>query len=166
MRVIKLYDPERRGSWLGEVKPGEYPVFLRDGESWAERNVEGKPLAAGEASVCVVFADLAEAKKFCEQKIRELPHLRCDIYDNTGLAKPPLCTFGEKDWNPTPKALLWLAGLSILVSIPLFLWDWNRHGEVVLASIIAINLVAAGLRFLLWGLSSIDDRREQLKRTS
>lgn len=165
MRTLQLYDPQRRGTWLEQLMPGEYPVFLRDGKTWAERNADGKPLRPGEASVCLLFPGLEEAKRFCEQKVAELPHLRCDIYDNQGLSKPPLCSYGEKDWNPKPKTLLLLSGGCISVSIPLFCWDWSRRGELILPSILGINLVAAGLRFLFWGLGARDDRRERIKRT-
>lgn len=40
------------------------------------------------------------------------------------------------------------AGACLLAGIPLFYWDWSWRGEVVLASIIGINLLAAALRFL------------------
>jgi hypothetical protein len=82
------------------------------------------------------------------------------------LAKPPICTVGDKDWNPTTKTLLLLACGSIVVSVPLFWLDWHHRGELMILSIVGINLVAAGLRFLFWGLGKLDDRRAQLKRTS
>ena len=163
MRVLKLYDSERRGTWLDQLAPDEYPLFLRDARTWAERDADGEPLGRNGDSVCLVFRTLEEAKQFGEQKVRERPDLRCDIYDSEGLRKPPLCSFGDRDWNPAPRTLFWLAGSCALASIPLFFWDWSRRGELVLATIIGINLVAAALRFVFWGLGALDDRYEQRK---
>jgi len=164
MRVLQLYDPQRKGTWLDQLSPGEYPAFLRDGKTCAERDADGNPLRRNQASVCLVFSSLQEARQFGEQKIRERPDLRCDIYDHEGLSRPPLYTFGEKEWNPTPRTLLLVAAGCAAASLPLFFWDWSRRGEVVLASVIGINLVAAALRFLFWGLGTLDSRREQRKR--
>jgi hypothetical protein len=166
MRVLKLYDPGRRGTWLDQLAPGEYPLFLRDGKTWAERDADGKPLGRRGDSVCLVFSSLDEAKQFGEQKVRERPDLRCDIYDREGLRNPPLCSFGDREWNPAPRTLLWLAGGCAVASVPLFFWDWSRRGELVLASLIGINLIAAALRLLFWGLGALDDRREQRKRAA
>jgi hypothetical protein len=166
MRTLVLNDPKRRGTWLEQLQPGDYPVFVRDGTTWAERNTEGRPLRPGEPGVCLVFPGLDEAKSFCRQAVREQPHLRCDVYDHDGLAKPPLYSVGEKEWNPTPRALMVWAAVSLLASIPLFWLDWHMGGELVLASIIGINLVAAGIRFLFWGLGTMDAHRDRLQRTS
>lgn len=96
------------------MRPGEYPLFLRDGKTWAERDADGKPLGRSGDSVCLVFSSLNEAKQFGEQKIRERPDLRCDIYDREGLRNPPLCSLGDREWNPAPRTLPWLAGAQSL----------------------------------------------------
>jgi len=163
MRLVTLHDPHRRGTWLDELAPGDYPVFLRDAQTSAERNVEGKPLRRGEPGVCVVFGSFDEAAAFCQRTIREHPGLRCDIYDHRGLASPPLCTFGDREWDPKPRILMALAGACIVASAPLFWFDWHKHGEMILLSVIGINLVAAGVRFLFWGLGAIDDEHERSK---
>jgi len=164
MRVLQLYDPQRRGTWLDQLSPGEYPAFLRDGKTCAERNADGMPLGRNQTSVCLVFGSLEEARQFGERTVRERPDLRCDIYDHHGLSKPPLYTLGTREWDPAPRTLLLMAAACTLASLPLFFWDWSRRGEVVLASVIGINLVAAALRFLFWGLGAFDARREQSKR--
>lgn len=166
VRTVALHEPGRRGTWLDQIAVGEYPVFLRDGNTCAERNAAGKPLQPGEPSVCLVFATLEEARQFCEQKVRELPQLRCDIYDHQGLAKPPLKTYGDREWDPGARTLLLLAGAAFLGAIVLFWWDWTRRGELILPSIVAINLVAAALRLLFWGLGKVDQRRERSKLTA
>ena len=164
MRTVKVHDPERRGSWLDELVPGEYLVYLRDAETGAERNAEGKPLAPGESRLCLVFPNLEEAKQFCEQKVAEVPRLRCDIYDEKGAARPPLLKYGDREWNPKPRTLLLLAGGCTLASLPLFWLDWRRGGAVILPTVIGINLVAAAMRFLFWGFGAQDQQRERLKR--
>ena len=32
MRLVTLHDPHRRGTWLEELKPGDYPVAEREFE--------------------------------------------------------------------------------------------------------------------------------------
>lgn len=163
MRTVMLYDPRRRGTWLHELSPGNYPVFLRDARTSAERNAEGKPLRPGEPGVCVVFDNLESAKAFCERKMLEVPELRCDIYDHRGLVGPPVCTFGDREWNPRPKTLMSLAAACVIVSVPLFWFDWHKRGEMILLSVLGINLVAASMRFLFWAFGAIDDQREREK---
>ena len=166
MKTINLHDPTRRRSWLDEIMPGEHLVFLRDAATFAERNAEGHPLRPGEASVCVVFPTLQEARSFCERKCRDIARLRCDVYDHRGLADRPLYTYGKKEWDPKPKPLFLVATLLVLISIPLFWWDWNHRGELLWPSLIGINLVAIALRLLFWALGKIDQQREDAARTS
>lgn len=166
MRIVRLYDPERRGNWNDELLPGEYPVLLRHGRTGAERNAEGHRLAPGEPSVCVVFPNLDEAKEYCQQKTAEVPDLQCDIYDAAGLSKPPQYTYGKTDWNPRPKVLLLLAAGFIIASFPLFWLDWRRRGILIFPSIIGINLFVVGLRFLFWWLGRTDQEGEKRKRNS
>jgi len=166
MRIVTLHDPRRRGTWLTELRLGDYPVFLRDARTSAERNIEGKPLRAGEPSVCAVFDSLDQATAFCGRKVREMPALRCDIYDHRGLASPPTRSFGDREWDPGPRTLLVLALVCVVISVPLFWFDWHSRGEMILLSILGINLVAAGIRFLFWAFGTIDDQRERSKASA
>ena len=91
--------------WLQELNPGDYPAFLRDGQTSAERNADGKPLRPGDPRYAWCFDSLDEAKTFCERKMGVGRDLRCDIYDHSGLVAPPVCPSGAREWNPGPKML-------------------------------------------------------------
>lgn len=88
MQQLKLYDPARKPTeWTGMVHDGQYAVFHSDMATDIERTPEGNCLQPGEDSTCLVFDSLVEAESYCESKVAQIPHLRCDIYDHTGKSK-------------------------------------------------------------------------------
>jgi hypothetical protein len=125
MRQLKLYEPARKpAEWTGLLHAGQFAVFHSDVATDIERSGDGRYLQPGEDSTCVVFDSLDEAEAYCETKVDEIPHLRCDIYDHTGKSKPPLLTYVNKIHLKAGSKRAKLGWALVAASLPFF---WIEH---------------------------------------
>ena len=171
MQRVLIYDPHRVPKhWMELLRPGQFAVFLQDVRSAVLLDSEGRPLAdSGSAGSCYLFDSLEEAKQFCQELVERHDHVRGDIYDERGMAVEPLYTFAKKRHehrigSKTTARWLMLAGaLAILLSLPLFWYDWLAEGARIWPAVIGINLVFAGVRLLIWGRGEFErlQRQEQ-----
>jgi hypothetical protein len=170
MREIRLYDRGRTpASWMQIVRPSEFAVFHSDIKSGAMTNAAGAFAASGEET-CAIFSSLAEAEEYCQRKVRELPWLRCEIFDSAGKARPPLSVVV----NPAHKLEVsarsarnkFLLGSALcLSSLGFFYWDYRTKGSMMfLFTLVGINLALGGFRVILWGLGVREQLREQQRR--
>jgi len=92
---VKAYDANRSPAhWLDLIRPGEYCVFVLDGNGRQSMDSEGRPFAEGEASL-EIAKDYAEAIAFAEDVVRRHPSLCCQIYNHEGRVGEPLVTIYE-----------------------------------------------------------------------
>jgi hypothetical protein len=126
MQPLKLYDPGRRpADWKDIIRPGQCAVFHSDLNTDVEKRSDGRFLAPGEESTCLVFDSLHEAETYCETKVAEIPSLRCDIYDHMGKGKPPALTYVNQAHLKAPrKHARW--GWLLIAGSGLCFWaDWH-----------------------------------------
>lgn len=89
----RLYDPERtQAHWTEIVRPEQYVVFVRDADSGAPRDRDGRPFCSVDGAatgVCAALCeDLGEARYFAREVVASHPKLCCEIYDSEGKCKP------------------------------------------------------------------------------
>ena len=168
--VLRLFDPHRDPpDWTDLLARGDCAVFLKHRTDSTALAPDGRPYANLRDYTCVVFHTLDAAQRFCESKVHDLPHVRCEIYDNDGLLHPPMLVilhpeFQLKEdsgpiWSRRRKLIM---GLLIVLAIPLF-WIGSR-GSVSsdIAIFLGINCLLLALRFLYWHAgSSISERKRR-----
>ena len=167
MQHIALYDPNRRpASWRQLIQADDYVVFLTDVDQAFELGIDGERLPAGVPSSCLLFGSLEEAECWCRAKVEETPALRCEIYDSKGKAKLPLrvvvngrIAAGRSDSNQGGRRLIFWGVVSMLGSVPLFVWDWKTEGTLLVPTFLGINLIVLGLRLLSWGAGTLESNR-------
>jgi hypothetical protein len=160
MQELKLYDPDRRPKdWTDIIRPGQYAVFHSDLRTDVEKKPDGRFLAPGEESFCLVFDSLPEAEAYCEAKVAEIPSLRCDIYDHMGKSKPPRLTYVNQAQVKAPRRHAHWGWVLISLSVPCFWIEWHWHGTLIVPLIVGLNLVFAGLRLIYWGAGGGEKRR-------
>ena len=153
---IRLFDPERSPKdWTDVIRPDQCAVFLRHQESSIPLSISGRPFAEADAGTCIVFDRIDHAQSFCETKVREFPHLCCEIFDKEGRAHPPLLVITHPDrahqedagpvWSRRRK---WIAAALVAAAGGLLLF--NLRGENTLATLLAFNCIALAMRFLFW----------------
>jgi hypothetical protein len=57
-----------------------------------------------------------------------------------------------------------VAIILFVCAIPLFVWDWKSDSSLNLPTVVAINMMAAGLRLLYWNTARSERAREQARR--
>lgn len=167
MYQLKLYDPARKPKdWTEIIRPAQYAVFHSDLATDIEKNSDGRFLADGEDSTCLIFDSLHDAESYCEAKVEAIPNLRCDIYDHLGKSKRPMLTYVNQAHVKAPrKHAVWGAVL-IAASLPCFWIEWHWHGTLLVPIIVGINLIFAGLRLVHWGTGKPQTRRARAEKTS
>lgn len=160
MQELKLYDPTRKPSdWTGLVHSGQYAVFHTDVRSDIEKKPDGHFLSPNDDSTCLVFDSLAEAEAYCENKVEQIPNLRCDIYDHTGKSKQPMLTYVSKAHLKSPKKRVYWGWTLVASSLLCFWIEWHWNGTLIVPMIVGINLLFAGLRLVYWGAGGAEKRR-------
>ena len=159
---IRLFDPRRDPQdWVDLMRPTDCAVFLKD-------RITSAPV---DENACIVFDGVDAAQRFCEARVAALPHLRGEIYDAQGLARPPLLLVvhpdvqrqeqGGSHWSRRRKLL---AGACVLISLPLFWFGVHSSSSSDVAIFLAINCVFVALRFLYWDVGTRHRERETRKR--
>ncbi len=160
LRELKLYDPTRQpADWKEIIRPGQYAVFLSDLGTDMERRPDGRFLAPGEDSICLVFDTLPEAEAYCEAKVQEIPSLRCDIYDHLGKSKPPALTYVNEAHLKAPRKHARLGWLLVSLGALCFWIDWHWNWVLIFPTIVGINMIFAGLRLIYWSGGGGETRR-------
>src|SRR5262245_11815140 len=173
MREIRLYDRDRTpASWMQIIRPGEFAVFHSQIKGGAMTDAAGTFTAAGE-EVCALFGSLQKAEDYCAHKVRELPALRCEIFDSSGKARPPLrvmvnpALHKKLDVSPaSARSKLFLGAVLCLSSLVFFYLDYRGEGRsmMFLFTLIGINLALGGFRVIVWGLGVRQQLKDQERR--
>jgi len=169
LHEVLLYDAKRRpASWMEIIQPGQYAVFHKDAHTEIETNSEGKYLPSGAPSTCLIFNSLPEVKSYCQARVQQFRNLRCEVYDSEGKAKPPLAILLNPEIaktleeSPAGAKRKIVTGVALMVlSIPLFIWDWKGGWDLILPTLAGINMVFIGFRILLWGVGTLESARQR-----
>jgi hypothetical protein len=143
------------------IRSGQFAVFFMDVRNGIEVDAEGRLLAAGIPSSCLVFDSFDEAQAYCRERVARVRNLRCEIFDRRGKALPPAAIVVHPEFKDSieesaasgrRKTLAGAASLALAAAFTL--WDWRSHWTLILPSVIAVNLLFAGLRLLHWGFAT------------
>ncbi len=168
MQRVAIYNPGRvPPDRVNLLHTGQFAVFFQDVQTSVVLNADGAPWAADEAQSCFVFDSLAEAKQYCHELVESADHVRCDIFDERGMAVEPLYMIVNKRHERrigTRASARWLmlsGVLAIMLSVPLCWYDWLSRGARLWPAIFGINLFFAGVRLLLWGYGELERLRQR-----
>ena len=172
MQTILIYDPQRVPKhWMQLLRPGQVAVFLQDVRSGVLVDPEGLPISHGvSAGACYVFDSVEEARQFSQGLVERIDHVKCDIYDERGMAVEPLYTIVNQrrehlvGSEKSARRLMLGGAFLILLSFPLFWYDWIAEGARLWPAIIGVNLFFGGIRLFLWGYGELERLRTQQQR--
>ena len=169
MREVLLFDSSRKPAvWTELMEPGQYAVFLSDAVTHAGMRSDGRYTGRQAPDTCLIFDSLDEAVEYCRSRVSRADRLRCQIFDVRGKAESPTAVFVSPDfaWTVHSEAkarrLIWVGIALIAVSPPLFWLDWRADWHLILPTILALQLIVIGARFIQLGSST----REAARRTS
>jgi hypothetical protein len=158
MKTLRVHDPGHRPpDWAGRLSATQVAVFLRDVKREIELDLEGNPFRKGSASVVYVFDSLIEAEEFCRQKVEEIDHLLCEIYDGRGKLIDPIRTFispAHAHRVPNRRSamrMIAMAWLLIAISPVLFWIDYRRDGVLIVPTVVGFACIVTAMRLLYWG---------------
>ena len=126
------------------MQPTDCAVFMKNRATLTPLGLDGREFADPAHATCFVFKFFDSAQRFCNEKVKELHHVRCEIYDAHGLACPPLAVVLHPDFQQDKQeGSLWrrrrkliMAGL-VLLSAALFssaaIWPNSRDLTIFLA---------------------------------
>jgi hypothetical protein len=163
MRELKLFDPARRPpNWLGHIREGEYALFFKDLKSGSELKADGSVPAE---SSCLIFDSLDEALDFAQARVDAMPALRADIYDHEGKANPPVASIvhqsqSRENSEATGWKRIWFGIALLPIGVPLILYDWRHDWVRIWPAFFGIQIVAAGVRLVVWGSGTIENSRK------
>ena len=170
MQTLRLYDPERQpADWTGIIQPGQYAVFAKHIDTSGPCEPDGGPAPPPDRATCQLFDSLDEARSFSETRVRQMPGLRFEIFDATGRVNPPLLVVVHPDrastltGNPAAMRTRRLAAIALaLASVPLFWYDYQHRGVLVLPTFLAMNmlLVAGRLLYMNTSIREVERARE------
>lgn len=153
------------------MSPTQCAVFLKDHTTSGSLAPDGRTFSKTADITCVVFDHLDAAQRFCDVKAQSIPRLRCEIYDAQGLAHPPmlviLCPEVQRKLDAgwlSSRCRKLLAGVLMLISVPLFWVGMRDLTSSDLATFLALNCVFIAARFLFWDLGARDTEEKRRMR--
>jgi hypothetical protein len=159
MQTLRLHDPTRRSvNWTDSLRPGQVVAFAKRLDSGVTCTPEGEPFATEDATTCVVFDAIAEARQWCDAGVQRAPSVRFDIFDHEGRAQSPLLTIVHPSHREsldgsatnlrrrTRIALTLVAGGILLMA---FAYWTSGDRDPILPGFVGLNMVIIALR-LFW----------------
>lgn len=150
------------------MQPGQYAVFLSDPVTHAGMRSDGRYASHEVPDTCLIFDSLDQAVEYCRLRVQQAARLRCQIFGSRGKAESPTAVFVSPkfawtvDSEPKGRRLMWV-GLVLIAISPLLFWlDWRADWHLILPTILALQLILAGGRFIQLGWST----REAARRVS
>ena len=153
------------------MSPTECAVFFKHRTTSAPISPAGEAYRTSEETTCVIFDRLEAARQYCETRVQALPQARCEVYDQRGLAKPPLLVIVHPDvrkqedtgsiWSRRRKLI---AAVLILASLPLFWMGAKEGASSDIAIFFGINCIVAALRFIYWDYGIKHREKQRLER--
>src|SRR6266849_2930966 len=91
MRQVLLYDRTRiPPNWTELIQPGQYAVFLSDVQSSAPITSDGLPVRSASEYSCLLFDSLTDAESYCQETVKKVRRLKCEVFDSAGRANAPV----------------------------------------------------------------------------
>jgi hypothetical protein len=150
------------------MQPGQYAVFLSDPVTHAGIRSDGRYTGREVPDTCLIFDSFDQAGEYCSSRVRQAARVRCQIFDSRGKAESPTAVFVSPEFawtvesEPKGRRLMWVGIVLIAVSPPLFWLDWRADWHLILPTILGLQLILAGGRFIQLGWST----REAARRAS
>ncbi|HEX2456265.1 MAG TPA: hypothetical protein VHI99_21385 [Vicinamibacterales bacterium] len=173
VRVVRLDDPDRREAWTAGLRPTDLVAFASYDDSGAPCDADGHPFASSADVTCLVFDQLADARRFCEAKVLSAPHVRFEIVDSAGRVNPPLLVVVHPGrahsltGNPRSARTRRIIALVLIAgAFPLFWLDYQRDGLLILPTVLGLNMLLIGARLLFMNLTVRDVEKERQERLS
>jgi hypothetical protein len=159
-REIKVYDDVRQPrEWTALLKPSQCAVFFKRINSETPLLPNGS-VARFRDSTFLLFDSIEAARQLCEARVREYPHMCCEIFDCKGKARAPLLTIvhpsiAEKDElsAESVRTRKIAAIVLFIAAVPLFWLDQRSGGLLVLPTFLALTIIVIGLRLLHWNMA-------------
>ena len=169
VREVLLFDQNRKpAAWQELMQAGQYAVFLSDPVTHAGMRADGRYTGRDVADTCLIFDSLDEALDYCRSSVRQASRLRCQVFDSRGKAEAPAAVFVSPAFTGTLASesqgqRLMRVGLALIaLSPPLFWLDSRADWHLILPTILGLNLILAGGRFIQLGSAT----REAARRVS
>jgi hypothetical protein len=158
---LKIYDHARvPRDWHRLLHPWQCAILFRRVNSEAPVSPDGVAFGPIRDSTFWLFDRLADARVFCEARVREHPEICAEIYDDRGKARPPLVVVMAAEAAAQDELSAAavenrkrLAILLILCSLPLFWWDVRTGGWLVLPTFLGLTMILAAVRLLYMNLA-------------
>jgi hypothetical protein len=174
MQPVLLHDRARvPANWTQLIRPGQYAVFLSDVGSSAPVSQDGTPIPSASEYFCLLFDTLPDAETYCQQAVKNIRCVKCEVFDSAGRANPPVGVFvnpefaHKLDSEASARRLVRWGFAAIAASLPLFWYAWkNGAGIVWWPILLGINAVAAGLRLIQWGHGLKEELRYRRKEAA
>lgn len=171
-RETKVYEYCRQPrAWNQLLTPSQCAVFFKRVHSEIPLSPTGIPRARLRDSTFLVFDSIDEARRSCEAKVLQHPDMCCEIFDSAGKSQPPLLvivhpTMAEKDeLSKSSVRIRKVVAIVLFVpAIPLFWWDRQTNGMLVLPTFLGLTIIVAGLRILHWNMARRERIGQQEKR--
>jgi hypothetical protein len=81
-REVKVYDSARQPqNWNELLAPSQCAVFFKRVDSETPLSPSGAAVARFRDCTFLLSDSLGVARRVCEAKVRELPYMRCEIFD-------------------------------------------------------------------------------------
>src|SRR5215469_15128441 len=156
-REIKVYDESRHPrNWHELLAPWQCAVFFSRINSVEPLSPQGTAVSLRDCTF-LLFDKLDDARQYCEAKVQECPHMRCEIFDSKGMAKAALLTISHPSVAAKDDVSLSsvrkrgiVAVVLFIAALPLIWWDWHAGSGLILPTVLGINMIFAGLRLLQW----------------
>ena len=171
-REIKVYDPTRQPrDWNALLSPSQCAVFFKRIDSQTPLTSEGATFPRFRDCTFLLFDSLEDARKLCEAKVQQHPHMCCEIFDSKGKAQPPILvvahpSVAEKDElsAASVRKRRIFAILLFLAALPLFYWDWRKGSGLIVPTYLGFTMIISGLRLLYWNSARGDHAKDQKTR--
>ena len=121
---------------------------------------------------CLILDSLAEAEQLCQQKVEQIPNLRCDVFDSHGRANPPVTIIVSPlhqhrlDSPPKAQRMMRWGLVCVAASVPLFALALTHQGEWWIAAFFGVQLAFFGLRLLQWGYGIKEELRSRAQQST
>ena len=171
MYPLRLHDPARRPpEWMAHLSAAQVVVFCNDVKSHATLDPEGNRPAPGAPAVCYVFDSLAEAERFCEERVGRIEHLMCEVYDRRGKIYPLRSFVHSHHAHRIPnrasaRRMIAIAWLLIAIT-PLMFWiDYRHEGTLIVPTVVGFACLMTGLRLLYWAYGELEHVKQNEEKT-
>jgi hypothetical protein len=173
MQVLRLYDPDRRPpNWTDIIRPGQFAAFAKHVDGGGPCDADGRPFASSDLVTCLIFDEIDQAARVCEERVTEVPSVRFEVFDSAGRSNPPILVVVNQahahrlDTDPRRiSRRKWTALGLAAAALPLFWYDYtNDRGVLVLPTFVGINLLLAAGRLLQLNAAVAAAERQRQER--